>query len=139
MDRLVIYRLDRLSRDLRHFVNLGQELREHKVGLTVVAAPELGVAALDNLMLNVLASFAEFEREMTSSRIAEARAYLKANGRRIAGAVPFGYAADPRTKQLVVVPGERRSSFADFSVGIGENAPVNYRDSRQCAGMAHEE
>src|SRR5271157_5834094 len=45
LDRLVIYRLDRLSRDLRHFVNLGQELSEHKVGLTVVAAPELGAEA----------------------------------------------------------------------------------------------
>ncbi len=77
--RVMEYRLDRLSRDLRHSVNLGQELREHKVGLTVVAAPELGVAALGNLMLNVLASFVEPEREMTSSRIA--------------GAVPFGYAA----------------------------------------------
>jgi hypothetical protein len=43
---------------------------------------------------------------MTASRIAEARAYLKAKGRRIAGAVPFGCAADPRTKQLVVVPEE---------------------------------
>jgi len=120
---LVIYRLDRLSRDLRHFVNLGQELREHKVGLTVVAAPELGVAALDNLMLNVLASFAEFEREMTSSRIAEARAYLKANGRRIAGAVPFGYAADPRTKQLVVVPGEGEVVSRIFQWALAKMPP----------------
>ena len=123
LDRLVIYRLDRLSRDLRHFVNLGQELREHKVGLTVVAAPELGVAALDNLMLNVLASFAEFEREMTSSRIAEARAYLKANGRRIAGAVPFGYAADPRTKQLVVVPGEGEMVSRIFQWAMAKMSP----------------
>ena len=138
LDRLVIYRLDRLSRDLRHFVNLGQELREHKVGLTVVAAPELGVAALDNLMLNVLASFAEFEREMTSSRIAEARAYLKANGRRIAGAVPFGYAADPRTKQLVVVPGEGEVASRIFQWALAK-CPRHYRDSRQCAGMAHKE
>jgi site-specific DNA recombinase len=66
----------------------------------------LGVAALDNMLLNVMASFAEFERDMTASRIAEARAYLKANGRRVAGAVPFGYTADPRTKQLVVVSEE---------------------------------
>ena len=123
LDRLVIYRLDRLSRDLRHFVNLGQELREHKVGLTVVAAPELGVAALDNLMLNVLASFAEFEREMTSSRIAEARAYLKANGRRIAGAVPFGYAADSRTKQLVVVPEEGEVVSRIFQWALAKMPP----------------
>lgn len=103
---MIIHRLDRLSRSLRDFVFLAQEFRDNNVELNVVAAPTLGVAALDNLMLNVLASFAEFEREMTAARIAEARAYLKSKGRRIAGAVPFGYAADPRTKQLVVIPEE---------------------------------
>jgi hypothetical protein len=39
---------------------------------------------------------------MAATRIAEARAHLKSKGRRVAGAVPFGYAADPHTKQLVV-------------------------------------
>jgi hypothetical protein len=52
-------------------------------------------------MLNILAAFAQFEREMIASRIAESRARLKARGQRIAGAVPFGYEADPRTKQLL--------------------------------------
>lgn len=106
VDRVVVHRLDRLSRSLRDFVSLAQEFRANKVGLNVVAAPTLGVTALDNLMLSVLASFAEFEREMTATRIAEARAYLKSKGRRVAGAVPFGYTADPRTKQLIVVPDE---------------------------------
>jgi len=88
-----------------------------------VAAPELGVAALDNLMLNVLASFAEFEREMTASRIAEARAYMKANGRRVAGAVPFGYAADPRTKQLVVIPEEGEIASRMFQWAAAKVSP----------------
>jgi site-specific DNA recombinase len=102
IDRLVIYRLDRLSRNLRHFIRLFEELLDHGVSLDVVTSPELGVAALDKLMLSVLASFAEFERDLAASRIAEGRAHLKAHGRRIAGAVPFGYAADRHTKQLVV-------------------------------------
>lgn len=107
-DRVVVYRLDRLSRSLRHFVRLSEEFRNHNVALTIVTAPMLGAAALDHMMLNVMASFAEFEREMTSMRIAEAREYLKSHGRRVAGAVPFGYSADPRTKQLVVVPEEAK-------------------------------
>jgi hypothetical protein len=41
------------------------------VALTVVTAPQLGVAALDTMVLNILGSFAEFERDMTASRIAE--------------------------------------------------------------------
>ncbi len=52
-------------------------------------------------MLNILASFSEFERDLTVARIAEARANLKSHGRRIAGATPYGYNTDPRTKQLV--------------------------------------
>jgi site-specific DNA recombinase len=102
VDKLVVYALDRLSRNLRHYVTLFEELREHNVGLEVVSAPSVGPAALDNLMLSILASFAEFERDMMATRMAESRDYLKSHGRRVAGAVPFGYQADPHTKQLVV-------------------------------------
>jgi DNA invertase Pin-like site-specific DNA recombinase len=66
IDRLVIYRLDRLSRNLRHFVTLFEELLDHDVSLDVVTSPELA-----------------------ASRVPEGRAHLKAHGRRIAGAVPF--------------------------------------------------
>ncbi len=123
VDRVVVYRLDRLSRNLRHFVNLSQEFRDNNVALTVVTAPLVGVAALDNMMLNVLASFAEFEREMTATRIAETREYLKSHGRRVAGAVPFGYAADPRTKQLVVVPEEAKVVSRMFEWAAAKTPP----------------
>ncbi len=73
-DRVVVHSIDRLSRNLRHFAALSQEFREQNVALTIVATPLLGVAALDQIMLNAMASFAEFEREMTASRIAEALA-----------------------------------------------------------------
>jgi site-specific DNA recombinase len=42
IDRLVIYRLDRLSRNLRHFITLFEELLDHGVSLDVVTSPELG-------------------------------------------------------------------------------------------------
>ena len=102
IEQLVIHRLDRLSRNLRHFVTLFEELRDHDVTLEIVTAQGLGEAALDKFMLSILASFAELERDLAASRIAEARAHLKAHGRRVAGAVPFGYEADRHTKQLVV-------------------------------------
>jgi site-specific DNA recombinase len=72
------------------------------------------VAALDKLMLNVLASFGEFERDVAASRIAEGRAHLKAHGRRIAGAVPFGYEADRHTKQLIVCDEEAQAVVRMF-------------------------
>ena len=77
-------------------------LLSHAVELDLLNAPETGAVALDRFMLNVLASFSEFERDLAATRIAESRAHLKAHGRRIAGATPFGYFADRHTKQLVV-------------------------------------
>ncbi len=114
IERLVIYRLDRLSRNLRHFTTLFEELKDHDVELDVVTAPETGAVALDRFMLNILASFSEFERDLAASRIAESRAQLKAHGRRIAGATPFGYSADPHTRQLVVCEEEAEAVVRMF-------------------------
>ena len=72
IERVVIDRLDRLSRNFRHFTTLFEELGEHNVALEIVTAPGMGNAAMDKLMLNVLGSFAEFERDLAASRIAEA-------------------------------------------------------------------
>jgi len=114
IERLVIYRLDRLSRNLRHFTTLFEELKDHDVELDVITAPETGAVAMDRFMLNILASFSEFERDLAASRIAESRAYLKAHGRRIAGATPFGYSADRHTKQLVVCEEEAEAVLRMF-------------------------
>ena len=57
-------------------------------------------------MLNILASFAEFEREIIAARIADSRVQLKERHLRIAGAIPLGYDSDRRTKQLVQNPRE---------------------------------
>jgi site-specific DNA recombinase len=117
IDCVVVYRLDRLSRRLLHTTSLLNTLRERNVKLDVVTSPELGSTAFDTFLLNMLASFSEFERELTASRIAEARARLKAHGLRVAGAVPFGYQADPRTKQLVVdeAEGECVTQFFEWA------------------------
>lgn len=101
VDQILVHRLDRLSRSVRHCVALLDELRRLEVGLVVVTAPELGHSAQDHFMLNIMASFAEFERELIAARIADSRARLKARHLRFAGGVPFGYDSDRLTKQLV--------------------------------------
>ena len=92
----------------------------------------MGNAAIGRLMLNVLGSFAEFERDLTASRIAEARAHLKAHGRRIAGAIPFGYAADPHTKQLEVCEEEASAVVRMFqwaAQGITPSVIASYANA----------
>ena len=93
-----------------------KELRERGIDLVIVTSPEIGSAAHDSLVLNLLSVFAEFERDMIGRRIAEARAALKRHGKRVGGAVPFGYDADPVTRQLVVNPEEGRRVRAMFEM-----------------------
>jgi site-specific DNA recombinase len=102
IDRLLVYRLDRLSRSVVDSVSLLKEFRERGIDLVIVTAPEIGSTAHDSLILNLFSIFAEFERDLVAKRIADARAALKRQGRRVGGALPFGYDADPMTKQLVV-------------------------------------
>ena len=66
-------------------------------------------------MPNLLASFAEFEQQITKGRLANARAHQR-QGRRVAGAIPNGYQADPGTKQLIVDQVNRRE-LVSCSVG----------------------
>lgn len=139
-DRILVHWLDRLSRNLRDCVKLLDEFRCLGADLLIVTASELGHAAQDHFLLNIMASFAEFEREMIAGRIADARARLKAERRRLAGAVPFGYTADPHTKQLVVQHAEAdvvRWIFAEAAAGKRPSeiaAAANAREYRTKAG-----
>jgi site-specific DNA recombinase len=103
---VVVHRLDRLSRRVRDCSALLEEFKANNVRLYIAAMPELANSAADNLMLNILSAFAEFERDMIASRVRDSRAGLVARGRRIAGVTPFGYRSDKGTKQLAPVASE---------------------------------
>lgn len=122
-DRIVIHRLDRLSRKVVHCASLLEDLRRRGIGLTIVSQPELGTSANDVLTINLLSSFAEFERDLIRDRLTDARAALKRRGRRVAGAIPYGYTTDPVTKQLVPDRSEARRVKAIFQrAAKGETA-----------------
>jgi site-specific DNA recombinase len=103
---VVVHRLDRLSRRVRDCSALLEELKANNVRLYIAAMPALANGAADNLMLNIVSAFAEFERDMIASRIRDSRPGLVARGRRIAGVTPFGYRSDKATRQLVPVASE---------------------------------
>jgi DNA invertase Pin-like site-specific DNA recombinase len=105
VDRVVVERLDRLTRSVRDWAAIVGTFKRYGTHLTVVAGDiHLGDVAMSDLVLNVLATFAEFEREMISERLRDARAALRSRGIRNAGRVPFGYSADPLSHQLVLQP-----------------------------------
>ncbi len=101
--RVIVYRLDRFTRRLADWAKLAELLEEHSVGLTVVAGSiNIESGAMARMQLNLLATFAELEREMIGERLADARAAKKARGMRAAGRVPLGYTTNPSTRQLVI-------------------------------------
>jgi DNA invertase Pin-like site-specific DNA recombinase len=138
VDRVVIHRLDRLARSVFAFSDLRRVFREFGVGLVVATAPELGGSAQDGFMLNIPASFAEFERELIAGRIAESRARLKARRLCIAGALRFGYDADPRSKQLK--PNARESAVVRwmFEQAAAGQTPAEIADGANAQRLAYE-
>jgi DNA invertase Pin-like site-specific DNA recombinase len=140
VDQVIVHRLDRLSRSLRDCSKLLHDFRRVDVGLVVATAPKLGYSAQDSFMLNILASFAEFEREMIAARIADTRARLKQRHLRFAGGVPFGYDAARHSKQLVpnieesaivkwmfaeAVAGKKPADIAAAANGLGYRTKVS--------------
>jgi len=121
--RLYAVALDRLSRNLTDTLALLDELDRAGVELRLVHESHVIPGAQNRFLRNILAAFAEFERDMTATRIAETRAYLKKHGRRLAGPAPYGYDADPTTKQLVPNRKEARRVRLVFQRAVQGQTP----------------
>jgi len=124
IDRLYATALDRLSRNLRDTLTLLDELDRAQLELRLVHESEMIPGAQNRFLRDILAAFAEFERDMTATRIAETRAYLKKHGRRLAGPAPYGYDADPVSKQLVPNAKESRRVRLIFGRAGGSGRAV---------------
>ncbi len=88
---VVVYKLDRLGRNLRHLVNVSHELQGLGVRLVFVKEGVDTETAVGRLFFNVLASIAEFEWERIRERTLEGRAEAFSNGVWTQGKVPFGF------------------------------------------------
>jgi len=102
IDVIVIYKIDRLTRALADFARLAELFDEHQVSFVSVTQQFNTTTSMGRLMLNVLLSFAQFEREITGERIRDKIAASKKKGLWMGGTPPMGYEAKDRT--LVVVP-----------------------------------
>lgn len=101
--RVIVYRVDRLTRKLSDLARLAELFEQRHIGLTIVSGNiHADAGSLAGLQVNMLATFAEWEREIIGERIADMRGTIKAGGERSAGRVPLGYHTDPATKQLVI-------------------------------------
>lgn len=100
IDVVIVYKVDRLSRSLADFVRLVDLFDKHDVSFVSVTQQFNTSTSMGRLTLNVLLSFAQFEREVTGERIRDKIAASKQKGMWMGGTIPLGYEA--KDKQLIV-------------------------------------
>src|SRR3569833_1439750 len=91
IDVIVVYKVDRLTRSLADFAKLVELFDQHGVSFVSVTQQFNTTTSMGRLTLNVLLSFAQFEREVTSERIRDKVAASKKKGLKNGGPLPLGY------------------------------------------------
>ena len=107
VDLIVVYKIDRLSRSLADFARMVDLFDKYKVSFSSVTQQINSATSMGRLMLNVLLSFAQFEREVTGERIRDKIAASKRKGIWMGGPVPLGYKVVAR--KLIVVPEQAKT------------------------------
>jgi site-specific DNA recombinase len=100
VDIIVVYKVDRLTRSLADFAKLVELFDQHGVSFVSVTQQFNTITSMGRLTLNVLLSFAQFEREVTSERIRDKIAASKRKGLWVGGMAPLGY--DTKDRKITV-------------------------------------
>lgn len=101
VDQIVVYKIDRLTRSLADFAKLVDRLDAADASFVSVTQSFNTATSMGRLTLNVLLSFAQFEREVTAERIRDKIAASKKKGLWMGGNIPLGYEPDGRTLKIV--------------------------------------
>ena len=102
VDCVVVYKVDRLSRSLLDFARMMQAFEQHQVSFVSVTQQFNTATSMGRLVLNVLLSFAQFEREIIAERTRDKIAATRRKGKWTGGRPLLGYDLDPRGQRLCV-------------------------------------
>jgi DNA invertase Pin-like site-specific DNA recombinase len=126
-DTLVVWKLDRLGRDLRHLVNIVHDLTERGIGLKVLTGQGAAIdttTASGKLVFGIFAALAEFERELISERTLAGLASARARGR--SGGRP--YKMTPAKVRLAMASmGKPETKVSDLCTELGITRQTLYR------------
>jgi site-specific DNA recombinase len=100
IDVVVVYKIDRLTRSLADFAKLVEAFDARSISFVAVTQQFNTSSSMGRLTLNVLLSFAQFERELSSERVRDKIAASRRKGKWTGGTVPLGYEA--KDKKLVI-------------------------------------
>jgi DNA invertase Pin-like site-specific DNA recombinase len=108
IDCVTVYKVDRLSRSLLDFARLMEIFERRQISLVSITQPLNTTSSLGRLTLNILLSFAEFERQMIADRTRDKMAAARRNGKWVGGTPVLGYDIAVGGGKLVVNPEEAR-------------------------------
>jgi site-specific DNA recombinase len=114
IDIVVTYKVDRLSRSLLDFARLMAVFDQHGVSFVAVTQQFNTATSMGRLVLNVLLSFAQFEREIIGERTRDKIAAARRKGKWVGLLPPLGYTVDPRCPKLLVDEAEAQRVRAIF-------------------------
>ncbi|MEO7160249.1 MAG: recombinase family protein [Polaromonas sp.] len=126
-DTLVVWKLDRLGRDLRHLINTVHDLTARGVGLKVLSGHGAAIdttTAAGKLVFGIFAALAEFERELISERTVAGLASARARGRK--GGRPFKMTA-AKLRLAMAAMGQSGTKVADLCTELGITRQTLYR------------
>ncbi len=106
IDCIIVYKIDRLTRSLSDFSQIIKILDDHNVSFVAVTQSFNTANSMGRLMLNVLLSFAQYERELTSERIRDKFAASCQKGMWMGGSIPIGY--DLKDRRLLINENEAK-------------------------------
>ena len=122
IDCVVVYKVDRLSRSLMDFAQLLKFFEEHNVTFVSVTQHFNTNSSMGRLTLNILLSFAQFEREIISERTKDKMGAARKRGQWLGGRPPLGYDLDKENKRIVINEEEAKLIREIFDLYVKGNS-----------------
>ena len=133
VDVVVVYKIDRLSRSLMDFSRLVESFEAHGVTFVSITQSFNTTTSMGRLTLNILLSFAQFEREVIGERIRDKFAASRARGMWMGGHVPLGY--EVRDRKLLVSEAEAATVRRVFTTFLDTQSGTETARQLQAEGL----
>ena len=128
LDCVVVYKLDRLSRSVRDYLNLLAFLDQHDVAFVSVTQQFNTTTPVGRMTLRMLLSFAEFERDIIAERTRDKMQAARRRGKWTGGMPPLGYDVAPEGGRLAINKEEAEQILAIFELYLGRDSLVAVAD-----------
>ena len=122
VDAIVVYKVDRLSRSLMDFSRIMETLDAHGCSFVSVTQQFNTTHSMGRLTLNILLSFAQFEREIISERTRDKMGASRRKGKWVGGYLILGYDLNPERTRLIINEGEAKHVRAIFQMYLKDKS-----------------